>query len=136
MFHLGSQINYWYTAAERSWKTAQYLLTGKRYDACLFFCHLALEKVIKGLVILETKELAPYIHDLPKLANLAKVSCSPEQVAELRVITTFNIAGRYDTEKMMFYKHCTKEYTQLHFKEAKRFFLWLKKKYPPLSGKK
>lgn len=39
----------------------------KRYDACLFFCHLVLEKLLKGLVVKRTEKAAPCIHDLAEL---------------------------------------------------------------------
>lgn len=42
------QIEYWFRSGERSWTTAQFLFKGKQYDACLFFCHLTIEKMLKG----------------------------------------------------------------------------------------
>jgi HEPN domain-containing protein len=38
------RIAYWRTAAQRDLKTAEALRNLKRYDACLFFGHLALGK--------------------------------------------------------------------------------------------
>lgn len=50
------QIEYWRQAGLRGFKTAQDLYKTKHYDACLFFCHLALEKLLKGLVVQNTKQ--------------------------------------------------------------------------------
>ena len=74
------QIDYWKQTGSRNLKTASDLYKTWHYDACLFFCHLALEKTLKGLVVQHTKEPAPYIHDLAKLAALSKTHLSAEQI--------------------------------------------------------
>lgn len=83
-------------------KTAELLFAHKRYDASLFFCHLALEKLLKGLSVKRNKKPAPYIHDLTELAHIAKVKISDDQKGDLRTVNTFNIAGRYDSIKLHF----------------------------------
>ena len=127
---LKAQIEYWNNSAEDNWKTALVLFNNKRYDACLFFCHLAIEKKLKGLMVIKTKETAPYIHNLERLAHLANLELTKEQINNLKIITSFNIAGRYDDEKLAFYKKCTKEYAEKNLQICKTIFLWLKEKYP------
>ncbi|MCK4745253.1 HEPN domain-containing protein [Candidatus Parcubacteria bacterium] len=61
-------VDYWKTEAERNYKIAEFLYEGKKYSDCLFFCHLMLEKILKGLVVKQTKTHAPYIHELDTLA--------------------------------------------------------------------
>lgn len=39
------QIDFWEKSAKKDIKTAEDLFNLKRYDACLFFCHLSLEKI-------------------------------------------------------------------------------------------
>ncbi len=127
---INRQISYWTISAERNWQTAQVLYKFKHYDACLFFCHLTIEKLLKGLVVLETDQSAPYIHDLLLLADRAKISLSKEQRELLAEITTFNISSRYDNEKLSFYKKCTPSFTKKYFTISKELVLWLKGKYP------
>ncbi len=124
-----SQIDYWQSSAERNWKTALDLLKLKHYDACLFFCHLTLEKELKGLVVRKTHQVAPFGHNLEHFAKLAKLELEDQQILNLRTITTFNIAARYDEEKFAFYKRCTKEYTAKFLQVAKVLYLCLKKEY-------
>ena len=64
-------IQYWKTSAGRDWKTACDLYKTKHYDACLFFCHLTIEKLLKSFVVETIKKAAPYTHDLILLARLA-----------------------------------------------------------------
>ncbi len=129
MNDINKQIAYWKKSAERNWKSAQGLLKLKHYDACLFFCHLTLEKLLKGLAVKRTSEPAPYIHDLENLALIAKLPVNEEQIKNLKIITGFNIGGRYDNAKFAFYKQCTKIYTEKYFNISKELYLWLKKQY-------
>jgi HEPN domain-containing protein len=123
------QIQYWKETGNRSLKTAGDLYTTRHYDACLFFCHLTLEKILKGLVVQHTKQPAPYLHDLAKLAALAAVEVTEADVQHLRTITTFNIAGRYDDIKLAFYKQCTPTFTRRYFALTKELMLCLVDQY-------
>lgn len=122
-------IDYWRRSGDQNWKTAQYLFDGKRYDAALFFTHLAIEKLLKGLVKKQTRKSPPFIHDLPKLAHIAGLTVGQKELQQLQIISTFHIAGRYDTEKFDFYKKCTKSYTIKQLTQCKEVIVWLKKNY-------
>jgi len=126
---LKEQINYWKKSAQKSFDAAHVLFNNKHYDFCLFFGHFALEKLLKGLVVKQTKRAAPPIHHLEKLANLIELELTKDTVKHLRIITDFNIAGRYAEAKYAFYKKCTKEYSERYLKIIKELFLWLKKEY-------
>ena len=129
MIDVARQMRYWKNSAERNWQSALVLFRNKHFDACLFFVHLTIEKVLKGLVVLRTQQLAPFIHDLVKLARLAELTPTKEQIEQLEMINTFNIAGRYDNAKFDFYKRCTPVYTKTNLAKSKRIYLWLKKEY-------
>ncbi|MEW6086943.1 MAG: HEPN domain-containing protein [bacterium] len=129
MNNVNKQIDYWKETAQRDWKTALGLFKIKRYDACLFFCHLTLEKILKGLVVKQTNHPSPFIHDLEKLAFLSKLKLTEQQIQDLRTISTFNIAARYDNIKLAFYKKCTKNFTEKYLLTTKKLYLWLKREY-------
>ena len=120
---------HWKHLAARDWKTAQGLFEIKRYDACLFFCHLTLEKFLKGLVVLHTKKEAPYTHDLERLSVIAKIPLPSEQVNDLKAISAFNIASRYSDYKFEFYKKCTRSYTHNYLSKTISLIKCLKEKY-------
>ena len=126
---LQEQIDYWHRSGKDNLDAAQILLKNKHYDSVLFFGHLALEKMLKGLIVMSTKKPAFYIHDLEKLALIAKLEFSEEKAIHLRSISDFNIAGRYREVKFDFYKKCDKKYTEKHLKIIKELFLWLEKEY-------
>ena len=129
MSKVSQQIEYWKKSGERNWKTATGLFQLKRYDSCLFFCHLTIEKLLKGIVVQKIGKPAQFIHHLEKLSELAELKIMEEQRKNLRVITRFNIAGRYDDIKYNFYKIATKFYTKKYLDISNQLILWLKKQY-------
>ena len=122
-------VDYWKTEAERNYETAEFLYKGKKYSDCLFFCHLMLEKILKGLVVKQTKIHAPYIHELDTLVIRTNLDLNEEQMRQLKIINTFNIRARYDNIKKSFYQRCDTNYTEEYFNISKELYLWLKKEY-------
>ena len=121
-------IEYWIKSSEEALKTADTLLTSKRYLHCLFFCHLFIEKTLKGLVVKNTKDHPPYIHKLTKLAQCAELSLTESQLTLLDELTAFNIEARYDSYKFELYHKANKTYTKAYLTKAKELYLWLRKK--------
>lgn len=105
---------YWFKTAEHDYETMQALFKIKRYSDALFYGHIVLEKILKGLVVEQTLQPAPYIHDLVRLQQIAGLGLSKEAVAILNKVNEFNIRARYPEYKLRFYKLCTKAYTQEH----------------------
>jgi HEPN domain-containing protein len=129
MINVNEQIKYWEKSAKENLDAAEVLFKNKHYDSCLFFCHLALEKLLKAAVIKATKKHPPLIHDLARLANFAKLNLESGQVNYLRIITTFNISGRYSEIKYSFYKKVDKTYSHNYLVITKKLFIWLKKEF-------
>lgn len=119
-------IKYWFDGASDALDTAEKLYMAKKYHFCLFFCHLALEKLLKGIVYLKTGQHAQPMHDLVKLSRQAKLQLSSKQEEQLDEITTFNVSARYDTIKRDFYKKATKNFTRIWFSKTKEVYQWLK----------
>ncbi|MBI4994136.1 HEPN domain-containing protein [Candidatus Peregrinibacteria bacterium] len=109
-------IKYWLTSSDEKFKTMQSLYKTKRYADCLFFGHLTLEKILKALVVKETKNHAPYIHNLLKLAQIADTTLTDKNITLLAQVNEFNMQARYPDEKLEFYKICTKSYIDNYYK--------------------
>ena len=92
------QATYWTETAWHDWRTAQSLWKSRRYDACLFFCHLVLEKILKAAVVVKTRQDAPRIHDLMRLSAIADLILDERKQNMLIDINHFNIAGRYPAD--------------------------------------
>lgn len=114
-----NQIKYWQITAKRDLETVESLWKSKRYDGCLFYCHIVLEKALKAITVLQIKKEAPRIHNLVRLAELAKLKLSEEDMDFLAEANRFNIRGRYTDYKFQFYKQCTKSYTKKYLDKTK-----------------
>lgn len=119
---MNEAIKYWLKSSQDDLDTAQKLFNLKKYNYALFFLHLALEKIIKGVYLVKKNEAPPLIHDLVSLSEKAEILISSEEKEELAEISTFNIAARYDDYKLKFYKKATKEYSNLWIKKGKNLF--------------
>ena len=79
---------------------ARELVDGGRTRHGLFFAHLALEKLLKAHVCRQTRDLAPRIHNLVRLAELAEINLRQEQIDVLAEMNAFSIEGRYPESLM------------------------------------
>lgn len=129
MTDLEKHFIYWKESAQNNWLTALDLFKTKHFDACLFFCHLTIEKLFKGLVVKEIRKAAPFSHDLIVLAEVANIKLTDEQKELLRTVNTFNISTRYEDYKLQFYKKANRSYTDNYLKQTNKLRLWLIKKY-------
>lgn len=106
------RIKYWLETAAHDHETMNVLFKAKRYSDCLFYGHIVLEKILKGLTVKETKKEAPFIHNLTKLAELANGGLLKDEMDLLDKVNDFNIRARYPEYKIQFYKQCDREYAK------------------------
>ncbi len=119
-------VKYWFDSSLQDWETVEALMKTKRYMHALFFCHLSLEKYLKGMIA-QRNEAVPITHDLLILAEKAKVELTQYQAKLLYDVNTFNINARYDDFKNSFYKRATADYARKYIIEIDTFKTWLKK---------
>jgi HEPN domain-containing protein len=89
------QVDYWIQGAERDIETAELLINGNKYIEGLFFCHLCIEKVLKGLVVNTTNDFAPRTHNLKYLSELANISLEEESLILISILMKYQLEGRY-----------------------------------------
>ena len=83
MIDIKKQIAYWRNSSDEDQEVARELVDMGRTRHGLFLAHLALEKMLKAHVCRTTRNLAPKIHNLVRLAELATLSISTGQRALL-----------------------------------------------------
>ena len=125
IFDVTKTIKYWLESAAYDLDTGRSLLESKRFPYALFFAHLALEKILKAIVVKSTKEHAPFTHSLTFLASKSKMDIPESIVDKLAEYTEFHIETRYPDEKKDFYKKCTEEFARDKFKEMEDVYQWL-----------
>lgn len=122
MIDIDKQIAYWQNGAQEDWEVARELIDRGRIRHGLFFVHLALEKALKAHVCRQTRDLAPRIHNLVRLAELAAINASQEQVNTLAEMNALNIEGRYPESLL---PRPTPVEAQAYLARAEEVFQWL-----------
>ncbi len=96
-----------------------------KYPYALFMGHLALEKLLKALVVKNTRQHAPYTHSLPLLAGKLGIDIPKKQLARLARYMEFHFEARYPKDQQKFYTKCTKTFTDKKLQEIKEVYIWL-----------
>ena len=118
------QINYWRTSAEEDFSAAQSLLEKGHLRHCLFFAHLAIEKMLKAHVTRKTGDVPPKIHNLVRLAEITGLKLDSNQKDLLREFGIYQLEGRYpDFEQVPLDSTLASQ----EIARAKEILKWLKK---------
>jgi HEPN domain-containing protein len=88
-------VKEWIRRAEYDVVTARAMLAGGRYVYVLFCCQQAVEKALKAVIIAKTGQLAPRIHNLTRLGELADVAIEPGRLELLARLSAFYFQSRY-----------------------------------------
>lgn len=101
-------LKYWTESQELDWKMHKSLLKSKHYGPSLFYLHLSMEKLIKAIIVRDTRDQAPFNHNLVFLVGRTKLKLSEETINDLVKISEFNMNARYPKDIRAFYKTATR----------------------------
>ena len=118
--------NHWITVADKDFSTMMNLYNSKDYHWALFVGHIVIERLMKAVVVKNTKANAPFTHDLRRLSKLSQIEFEDQHIIWLDTITAFNINARYDSYKQAFYKKCTPNFTSEWISHIKELREWIK----------
>ena len=127
-FDIEKTVKYWFDGAEYDMDVAEALYDKGKYPYALFMGHLALEKLLKALIVKNTKKHAPYTHSLPLLATKTEVKISKKIMKRFARFMEFHFEARYPEEQKEFYKKCTEKFTGKKLEEVREVVSWLKEK--------
>ena len=123
MVDVSKQIEYWRKSSDEDFAAAQSLLEKGHLRHCLFFAHLALEKMLKAHVSRQTKDIPPRIHNLVRLAGIADLSLDSEKAGFLRSFDVYQMEGRYPDFNQL---HIDSKNTKDKLTGVEEILLWLK----------
>ena len=113
-------VSYWLESAAYDLETGKALLRSKRYPYALFFGHLAIEKMLKGLVVKQTGDHAPFSHSLVVLARKAAFEVPDDMIDQMAEFMEFHTEARYPDAKMDFYQKSPRNLLRRSLKRLKR----------------
>jgi HEPN domain-containing protein len=120
------QIDYWRKGAEEELEVAELLLEKRRFRHSMFLAHLALEKMLKAHGTRVTRDVPPRIHNLVRLAELAMLKLTVDQLRTLRIMNSYQLEGRYPEEAAL---EIPEEVARRDFESAKEMLAWLRAQF-------
>jgi len=83
----------WFKLAEYDLETAKAMYETGRFKYVPFMCQQAIEKLLKGIIA--ESQFPPRIHDLVRLAELAELELSEEELLMLEKLSSLYLRVRY-----------------------------------------
>jgi HEPN domain-containing protein len=124
------KVKYWVKISDEDLKVAKTMLENHYHLYTGFMCHQAIEKIIKAGYEKLKNESPPYIHDLPRLAEISGFYdlFSKEQKLFLNTLNPLNIEARYPDYKEQMAKALTSERCEQIYEQTKQLQQWTKEK--------
>ena len=120
-------INNWLASSRYDFKTAEAIYKSRRYVYVIFMCHLAIEKMLKGVFCAKYKKLAPYTHNLIYLVNLARLKIPSHILEFIETINDKSVPTRYPENIKEIERKFSLKLAQDHLSKTRGFFIWLKR---------
>src|SRR3989338_7967291 len=92
-------VKFWLDSSEDNFKAAQAMFDSGRWSLCMFMCQQTLEALLKAILIIETKDRPPYLHDLILLSKKCKVKIEENILEILIEANKHYIEARYKEER-------------------------------------
>ena len=125
------KVDYWIKLADYDIETARAMLKSERFLYVGFMCHQAIEKATKAIISRDCKEgeIPPKIHDLSKLAVMARVFdlMTEQQQNFMDELNPLNIESRYPEYKDKIAEGLTKENCGQLILKTEELLCWIKK---------
>ena len=116
----------WLGLAKSDLEFAEGILQNKQRPAyAVFFCHQALEKILKAVVQHTTGNIPPRTHNLENLLQLVQKELPQEKLDILIQLAPHYLGTRYPDDLAKFSKKYSDEFVRPLFQKTKELFLWI-----------
>lgn len=116
----------WILSADYDLKTAESLLKARRKIYVIFLCHLAIEKILKGIISEKQAKLPPYTHNLVYLLGLAELILPKKLNEFVELINDKSVPMRYPENVISLEKQFSMNLARDYLKKTKEVLRWLK----------
>jgi len=131
---LKSHTKEWLFFADNDLQTARSLLKSRRYIYTLFCCQQTIEKMLKALITERKDIVPPRLHNLVRLAQIAELVMSNQEIEFLDRLSDFYIKTRYPETIAKLQVIAKRERALATVKETERYYLWIKSLIEPGSA--
>jgi HEPN domain-containing protein len=125
---LQKDIKYWLDIADYDIKTAVAMLKTGRYLYVLVTCQQAVEKILKALVTIKTKEFPPRTHNLLKLVGIVGLNLTEEDKLFLEKLGYYYLETRYPETVAKISKEINHKIAKEYFEKSNKIIKCLKQK--------
>jgi HEPN domain-containing protein len=123
---VNSQVKNWLDSALYDLETAEQMHTTGRYIYTVFFCHLALEKILKAKVQEATGALPPRTHNLRYLAKLSGLEVPDDTFEFLSTLSDVSIPTRYPEDFGQLVQAYGAEVARDYADRTREVFQWIR----------
>lgn len=96
---LEKSIKFWLNSCLDDFNTANSMLVAQRYNYSTFMCQQSLEELLKAIIMIQTKDHPPYLHDLIILSKKIDIVIPKHIHNILRDINPHYIIARYKPQR-------------------------------------
>ena len=92
-------LKFWLNSCFDDLDTAKAMLAARRYNYAMFMCQQALEELLKAVIVIQTNDHPPYLHDLIILSKKISLKIPKHIYKNLRDINPHYIVARYKPQR-------------------------------------
>jgi HEPN domain-containing protein len=123
------KYEYWLKKATDDFIGADALFEKRLWSLAAFYCHQAIEKLVKGLYTFYIDDGYPRTHNIVVIANKIEdklsITISEEHYEFFRDLSHYYLNTRYEDYKLIIYKSLNKQNTKLVLEKTREAFTWL-----------
>lgn len=96
---LEESIKFWLSSSLDDLDTAKAMIAAHRYNYAMFMCQQSLEELLKAIIMIESGDHPPYVHDLITLSKKINLQIPKYIHKILRDINPHYIVARYKPQR-------------------------------------
>jgi HEPN domain-containing protein len=120
-------VTNWVKTSNYDLQTADAMYKAARYLYVVFMCHLAIEKMLKAILVHKYPEdIPPKIHNLINLMQKAEITLPEDLKDFFQRLDNVSVATRYPEDLRTLSKEFNQDTAKKVLTETKRMIKWLK----------
>jgi HEPN domain-containing protein len=117
----------WIASAKYDFESAQHMFNTKRYIHVIFFCHLAIEKMLKAIIAESQDRHPPYTHDLYELIRRANLAIPKAYQPTIAKLNQLSVVTRYPEDLEQLVASYPRSVVQEFLRQSRAILKWLER---------